>query len=295
MRLATRLLLALNRLSPRPNFPDRQTPEEYATWEYGEAQYQTSLMEQAGVSLAVERVLDVGCGLGGKTVFFAERGPGHVLGIDRSQANVQAARRFAEVRGRRGAEFAVADATLLPVGDTSFDLVITTDTFEHFRDPKRCLAEMSRVLKPGGRLVVIFGPFGSPLGSHLYDTIFVPWCHVLFPRKVLAEAIREIARRRSSADSSSTSEETAHWADEKISYFDRELNRMTLRRFRRIVREEPSLVLRSWKKWTPPKLRGASALTIIPGLDELLTGLVVMVAERVGRSKSATTFQSTEQ
>jgi ubiquinone/menaquinone biosynthesis C-methylase UbiE len=279
-KLATRILLALNRLSPRPHFPERPTPAAYAAWEYGEAGYQAGLMRAAGVSLAVPRVLDVGCGLGGKSIYFAEQGAGYVLGIDRSEPNVQAARRFAAARGSRRTEFVAADSARIPARNGQFDLLLTTDTFEHFAEPGICLAEMARVVRPGGRIVAIFGPFGSPLGSHLYDTLFLPWCHLLFPRECLAEAIRTLAGGRATGLSSRDREEVMNRAEEQIEYFDKELNRMTLRRFRRIVREESSLVLRAWKKWTPAKLRPLTPLLVVPGVDEVLTGLLVMVAER---------------
>src|SRR5690349_12905399 len=110
MRLTTRLLLALNRFSPRPHFPPRQTPEAYAQWEYREAEYQVRLMMEAGVSLAVPRVLDLGCGLGGKSVYLAERGAGYLLGVDLLEENAQAAREFAAARGVRNVEFVTGDA-----------------------------------------------------------------------------------------------------------------------------------------------------------------------------------------
>ncbi|HET9950635.1 MAG TPA: class I SAM-dependent methyltransferase [Candidatus Eisenbacteria bacterium] len=281
MKTATRVLLALNRFAPRPNFPPRPTPAAYAGWEYREAEYQVSLMKRAGVSYAVSRVLDLGCGLGGKSVYFAERGAGYLLGLDLLASNARAAREFAVERGAGNVEFAAADAARLPVRSASFDLVITTDTFEHFQRPEAALAEMARVLRPGGRLVAIFGPFGSPLGSHLYDTIFVPWCQMLFSRDTLAEAIREIARRRSLGLDPEGSAEAARRAEERIAYFDHELNRMTLRRFRRVVRANPSLRLLAWNLSTPPKLRLLTPLLMVPGLYELVTGLLVMVAERV--------------
>jgi ubiquinone/menaquinone biosynthesis C-methylase UbiE len=281
MRLATRVLLAMNRLSPRPHFPDRPDPESYASWEYDEAAYQLRLMEHAGVSLAVPSVLDVGCGLGGKSVRFSERGKAYVLGLDRSESNTLAARRFALRRGATRVEFAAADAARLPVRDGSFHLVISTDTFEHFADPSACLAEMARALRPGGRLVVIFGPFGSPLGSHLYDTIFMPWCHVLFSRDTLAEAVREIAGELANGLDAEQADAELRKADEKVAYFERDLNRMSLHRFRRLLRGERRLRVRSWKKWTPPKLRALTPLLALPGLDEYLTGLLVVAAERV--------------
>jgi ubiquinone/menaquinone biosynthesis C-methylase UbiE len=280
MRLAAQLLLMLNRFAPRPNFPVRKTPGAYAEWEFREAEYQLRLMEASGVSIAGLRVLDVGCGMGGKSAYLAGRGAASILGVDLLVTNVCTARAFAAARGVRNVEFAAGDATHLPVREGSFDLVITTDTFEHFAEPEAALAEMTRALRSGGRLVAVFGPFGSPLGSHLYDVIFVPWCHVIFSRNSLAEAVREIARRRAAFLGPDNRADELKKAEDQIVYYDSELNHMTLRRFAQIVRAEPGLRLLAWNRWTPPKLRRLSYLLRVPGLDELLTGLLVMVAER---------------
>lgn len=269
----------LNRMSKRPTFPERATPAAYAQWEYDEAPYQMKLMEAAGLTLAGQRVLDVGCGLGGKSVAFAERGM-PVVGVDLSLENVRAGADLAMSRGVHRVDFVAADAVRLPVRSGSFDLVITTDTFEHLPQPDRSLGEMRRVLRRGGLLVAVFGPFGSPLGSHLYDRIFVPWCHVLFSRDTLAETLRELARRRGSCLDPAGADGEMQRAEEQIAYFDHHLNRMTLRRFRQLLRDQPGMVVRRWMKWTPPKLRPLTPLLRVPGLDELLTGLLVAVAER---------------
>src|SRR5437868_2089700 len=127
MRLDTRLLLALNGLAARPNFPDRPDADSYATWEYAETEFQLELMRKAGVSLSVERILDIGCGLGGKTVFIQERcGRGEVIGLDISPRNVGAARQFARKRGAGKIRFLVGSASSAPIADASIDLIITT-------------------------------------------------------------------------------------------------------------------------------------------------------------------------
>lgn len=127
------------------------------------------MMREAGVSLDVPLALDLGCGLGGKSVYVAERGPHRLVGVDIAQAHVDAARAFAAARGVQNAAFVRSDAARLPFADGAFDLIVTTDTFEHFPHPAPVVGEIARVLRSGGRLAALFGPFGSPLGSHLYE------------------------------------------------------------------------------------------------------------------------------
>ncbi|MGD9703580.1 MAG: methyltransferase domain-containing protein [Acidimicrobiia bacterium] len=90
------------------------------------------------------RVLDVGCGPGGDVVAV---GVDRCVGVDRSQAMCRAA-------GARGATAGLADAHELPFGDASFGGVFADRVLQHVERPVRALAEMSRVLRRGGRLVI---------------------------------------------------------------------------------------------------------------------------------------------
>ncbi len=266
---------------PRPNLPGRVGAGDYSAWEYTEAERHVRLMRDAGVSLDVPLALDLGCGLGGKSVYIAERGPRHLIGIDIAQKHVDGARAFAAARGVHNASFARSDAARLPFASDSLDLIVTTDTFEHFPHPQPVIGEIARVLRRGGRLAALFGPFGSPLGSHLYEKIYLPWCHVLFSRDALAEALRAIARERAAGmNAEAAAEEIAH-AEEQVRYYDEDVNRMTLTLFSRLLREEPRLRVVVWRKHTPDKLRVLTPLVAVRGLDELLTGILVLVAEKI--------------
>lgn len=62
----------------------------------------------------------------------------------------------------------LADASCLPLADASFDTVLMLDVLEHVREPEAALAESARVLRPGGRLLLII-PFAYPMHDQPHD------------------------------------------------------------------------------------------------------------------------------
>lgn len=120
-----------------------------------------SLMEQRRRTLEAlklvpgERVLDVGCGPGYLTLEMAAQvGPsGHVDGIDTSQPMLDVAAARCAAHPHIGLRF--ADATELPYADASFDAVAVVQVYLFVPALERALAEVARVLKPGGRAVVV--------------------------------------------------------------------------------------------------------------------------------------------
>ena len=103
-------------------------------------------------------LLDVACGAG---YFLTESAAhvAHVAGLDLSEAKVELARRRLADRITAGtAEIARGDAGALPWPDGRFTAVSCADAFPFFPDPERALAEMCRLLRPGGRVVVDVNP-----------------------------------------------------------------------------------------------------------------------------------------
>jgi ubiquinone/menaquinone biosynthesis C-methylase UbiE len=99
------------------------------------------------------RILDVGCGTGYLLGRLAARAPqAEVLaGIDAASAMIEAARdAAADVR----LQFVVGVAEQLPWPEASFDLVVSTTSFDHWADQRAGLAQCARVLAPGGYLVL---------------------------------------------------------------------------------------------------------------------------------------------
>ncbi len=92
------------------------------------------------------RVLDVGCGAGFLSNYLAGAGF-EVTGLDASRSSIEVAARH-DATGK--ARYVLGDALLLPFPDRTFDVVCAMDFLEHVEQPARAIAEVARVLKPGG-------------------------------------------------------------------------------------------------------------------------------------------------
>jgi SAM-dependent methyltransferase len=102
-----------------------------------------------------DAALDVGCGTGNDVRLLAEAvGPaGRAVGIDANPAMI------AEAKGRTLAcpqvEFVVSDAAAMPFGNDEFAAARVERALQHMEDPAAAVAEMARVVRPGGRLVAM--------------------------------------------------------------------------------------------------------------------------------------------
>ena len=107
-----------------------------------------------------QNIIDVGCGIGGSTLYLAHKFGSKATGITLSPVQAsRATERAAENGLEQQVDFTVANALAMPFADNSFDLVWSLESGEHMPDKKQFLAECYRVLKPGGKM------------------IFATWCH----------------------------------------------------------------------------------------------------------------------
>jgi arsenite methyltransferase len=103
-----------------------------------------------------ERVVDVGCGAGIDSLIAAKKvGPdGRVIGVDMTPYMLEKARRAAVETGLENVEFKEGFGEALPVEDGWAEVVISNGVLNLMPDKSAALEEMSRVLKPGGRLQI---------------------------------------------------------------------------------------------------------------------------------------------
>jgi len=127
-----------------------------------------------------ESVLDVCCGTGDFAFELAERvSPGgHVVGCDFSEPMLDLAREKAARESSTGVRFEWADALSLPYDSERFDAVTVGFGVRNFADRDRGLRELTRVLRPGGRLVVL--EFTQPRRPP-FSTFYALWFDRLAP------------------------------------------------------------------------------------------------------------------
>ena len=119
--------------------------------------------------------LDVATGTG-HTAFAVAPYVEQVIATDITQAMLEEATKLQHELGQSNIEFRIADVHQLPFDDASFDLVTSRRAPHHFSDLKRALAEMRRVLKHGGRLVI--DDRSAPEDAHSADIMNkLDWFH----------------------------------------------------------------------------------------------------------------------
>lgn len=111
---------------------------------------------------AGSRVLEAGCGVGAQTEILAGNSPhAQFTSVDISAESLEKAKARIAAKGIANVEFKPADVFALPFEKNCFDHVFVCFLLEHLDRPLDALAELKRVLKPGGTITVIEGDHGS--------------------------------------------------------------------------------------------------------------------------------------
>lgn len=194
----------------RYEWHDVEAPAGYEGSGKIEALFGSGIWDQ----IAGKTILDFGCGQGREAIEVARHGAKHVIGLEIQEKHLMIARAQQAVAG-------VANCTFVQRFDSQADIILSIDSFEHFGHPDEVLEEMSRLLKPDGKVIVSFGPpWYHPKGGHF--PLFV-WAHLLLTEKSLMEW-----RSRYKHDGATRFHEVAGG-----------LNQMSIRKFERLVSNSP--------------------------------------------------------
>lgn len=244
MRLSERLLLLLSR---KPGAKDYAAGHDHWTVDNALDGLCVSFPDFMNMIRGKE-ILDYGCGEGYQSVAMAKNGARRVTGVEINSAYRERARCLA-------AENDVADRVELADHWEGgrwgrFDLVLSNNSMEHFREPEKELSEMAAALKGDGKLLITFGPpWFAPYGNHMHFFCKVPWLNILF-----AESTVMSVRRNFIDDGAKRYEEV-----------EGGLNRMTVAKFARLIAasglQAASIRYRC--------IRGLDFLGTLPGAREL--------------------------
>ena len=130
--------------------------QKAASWDGTSSERDTTKLERMAKRLDIKpgsTVLDVGTGTGAFIPFLlSEIGKGgRIVALDFAEKMLRRAR----AKGFNGnIDYLCADVTNIPLGNEIFDIIVCYSSFPHFQDKSRALAEMKRVIKRGGRLLI---------------------------------------------------------------------------------------------------------------------------------------------
>jgi ubiquinone/menaquinone biosynthesis C-methylase UbiE len=276
-----KVCMAINKLFKLPVHPfnlHNEGKKTYAQWQYekGIDTIKFYLKHNTADEMFKDKVvLDIGCGAGGKTVYYASLGVKKIRGLEILEKYREEAENLAKAHNLADKfEFVPGDAADMPFEDETFDTIIMNDAMEHVDKPEKVIEECYRVLKKDGRLYLNFPPYNHPYGAHLSDAVGIPWVHVFFSEKTLIKAYKELVKDL--PDGQDRIDFRISKKEDGSEYFSY-INKMSIKRANKILqnskfhleyyKEEP---LRSFFKY-PAKL---------PFLKEFLVKMVVCVLKK---------------
>lgn len=202
-------------------------------------------------------VLDYGCGHGWQSVAMSVHcNARRVFGIDIDQQRIEHGRQLAERYGCANVGFG---DRVPPDLTRAFDIVLSLSAFEHFADPAGEVARMRSLARPGGLVVISFAePWYSNAGSHFNSYTRIPGTNLPLPWLNLVFSDRALLTLR---------EQFRGDRPQRIEDIEGGLNKMTLARFERIIRDSGLAVVELRYYAT----RGLPLVAKVPVVRELLT------------------------
>lgn len=203
-----------------------------------------------------KEILDFGCGTGWQSVALARNGAKYVLGLETNQKNLKKAQDLAKELGlKKQIEFT---DKLEDRFKGRFDIVISQNSMEHFRDPVKALSEMKMALNQMGIIMVTFGPpWFAPYGSHMPFPNKIPWINIMFSERTVMNVRTQFRN------------------DGAVKYEEVEsgLNKMTVTKFERIISDSGMKI--QYRKYNC--IKGINFLGKLPLIRELFINCISCV------------------
>ena len=131
-----------------------------------------------------KKILDIGCGVGGKDFELLKYNPKKIVGVDLSERNISYAKELINHDNNNTLYFLNKNIYNIT---QKFDTIISYTVFEHIEKNQLLptLNQIFHLLKPAGIAVIVFNHFNDKFGTHLKEYIYHPWPQTLFPISVL--------------------------------------------------------------------------------------------------------------
>jgi len=240
--MSVKTLLSLNKLFKLPKHPfnmQQNGEMTYAEWQFEKGRDTIKFyLEHTNENdmFRGKNVLDIGCGAGGKSLYYLSKGAKSVVGVDVVEKYGEEAYNLQNKLDLEGFKFICTDAADMPFKNDFFDTVIMNDAMEHVAKPHEVLNEVYRVLKPSGKVYINFPPYNHPFGAHLSDAIGIPWVHLFFKDDTLINGYKVLVKSKPDGeDRISFRISTDENGKEYFSY----VNKMSTKRFKKILAKTP--------------------------------------------------------
>ena len=169
--------------------------------------------------------------------------------------------------------------------DESIDVIISYDVFEHVSRPGPILAELRRLLRPGGRILIGTWSWKHPFAPHLWSVMPVPWAHVIFSEKTMLRVCRRVYHSPWYVPDMHDFDEDGSRLPDKFtndSISTDYLNKYLLTDFEKAFRGAGFECTTHAVPFGSKYARWTSAFLGVPGLREFLSGYVWFVLEKPG-------------
>lgn len=210
MKIAETILYHLAKRWPSPVAKQKSelgqdaTSEEYHLNYAMKKQFLRCFYNGFPYTIYQKKVLEIGCGHGGISTFFAVNGAKEVIGIDLNTFHLDVAHKFKRkiendlnISGENGLNLSFLEMSAydMKFEPESFDLVVADNVFEHFMDTEKVLEQTYKILKAGGMLIVpSFNSIYSKYGIHLKHGLKMPWANLFFSEKTICNVMYRLGK-----------------------------------------------------------------------------------------------------